>query len=108
MAMSEIIRLDDLCNPRLSAPQSAAIAATRNLVVELSEQAVLDAARARTGLADFGPEDFRTRLRLLVDEWGADTGMIPLQRLTLSNYLVRYASNRLLLPDLWNLSLIHI
>ncbi len=102
MAMSEIIRLDDLRNPRLSAPQSAAIAATRNLVVELSEQAVLDAARARTGLADFGPEDFRTRLRLLVDEWGADTGMIPLQRLTLSNYLVRYASNRLLLQDLWN------
>ena len=50
-AMSEIVRLDDLRNPRLSAPQSAAIDATRDLVVELSEQAVLDAARARTGLA---------------------------------------------------------
>ena len=101
-AMSETIHLDDLRNPRLSTAQRAAIDATRNLVVELSEQAVLDAARKRTGLADFGPEDFRTRLGLLIDEWGTDAGILPLQRMTLNNYLVRYASNRLLLQDLWN------
>ena len=53
---------------------------------------VLAAARESTGLADFGPDDFLERLGLLVDEWGSDAAMRPLQRLNLRNYLVRYAA----------------
>jgi hypothetical protein len=95
------IRIDDLREPRLSAAQQAALDATAGLQVELSVEAVLAAARTRTGLADFGPPDFLERLGLLVHEWGTDTTMYPLQRLNLGNYLVRYASNRLLLQELW-------
>ena len=99
--MSHAIRIDDLREPRLSPAQQAAIDATSGLQVELSVDGVLAAARESTGLADFGPDDFLERLGLLVDEWGSDAAMRPLQRLNLRNYLVRYASNRLLLQDLW-------
>jgi hypothetical protein len=99
--VSNAIRIDDLREPRLSPPQQAAIEATSGLQVELSVDGVLAAARERTGLADFGPSDFLERLGLLVDEWGSDATVFPLQRLNLRNYLVRYASNRLLLQDLW-------
>lgn len=99
--MSHAIRIDDLREPRLSPAQQAAIDATAGLQVELAVDEVLRAARERTGLADFGPPDFLERLGLLVDEWGSDATMRPLQRLNLRNYLVRYAANRLLLQDLW-------
>ena len=99
--MSTAIRIDDLREPRLSPAQQAVIDATAGLQVELSVDEVLAAARERTGLADFGPQDFLERLGLLVDEWGSDAAMRPLQRLNLRNYLVRYAANRLLLQDLW-------
>ena len=99
--MSNAIRIDDLREPRLSPAQQAVIDATAGLQVELSVDEVLCAARERTGLADFGPEDFLERLGLLVDEWSSDAAMRPLQRLNLRNYLVRYAANRLLLQDLW-------
>jgi len=99
--VSNAIRIDDLREPRLSPVQQAAIDATAGLQVELAVDEVLSAARERTGLADFGPPDFLERLGLLVDEWGADATMRPLQRLSLRNYLVRYAANRLLLQDLW-------
>ena len=99
--MSNAIRIDDLREPRLSPAQQAVIDATAGLKVELSVDEVLAAARERTGLADFGPQDFLERLGLLVDEWSSDAAMRPLQRLNLRNYLVRYAANRLLLQDLW-------
>jgi hypothetical protein len=99
--VSHAIRIDDLRTPRLSPAQQAAIEATNGLEVELSVEAVLAAARERTGLADFGPPDFLERLALLVDEWSADATMRPLQRLNLRGYLIRYATNRLLLQDLW-------
>ena len=41
-----------------------------------SERGVLTAARERTGLGDFGPEDFLPRLRLLLEEWGGDGLML--------------------------------
>ena len=66
--MSNAIRIDDLREPRLSPAQQAVIDATAGLQVELSVDEVLCAARERTGLADFGPEDFLERLGLLVDE----------------------------------------
>jgi len=99
--VSNAIRIDDLREPRLTARQQAAIDATAGLQVELTVDGVLATARERTGLADFGPDDFLERLGLLVDEWGSDASVFPLQRMNLRNYLVRYAANRLLLQDLW-------
>jgi hypothetical protein len=101
LTMGNVIEISDLRAPQLTDAQRAALAACEQVQVDFTEAGVLEAARARTGLADFGPDDFRLRLRLLLDEWGSDPDMLPAQRLVLFGYLVRYCSNRLLLQDFW-------
>jgi hypothetical protein len=94
----DTIRIDDLAKPVLTALQRQAIAAAPR--VELNEQAVLDAARARTGLEDFGPEDFRERLRVWLASFEEDEGLGPLGRATMFGEAVRYAASRLRVEDL--------
>ena len=93
------IRITDLTAPQLTDAQHAAIAFGESLNVQLSETDILAQAMHRTGLSDFGPDDFRERLRLLVDEWGGDPELTGIGRLALQRHLVRYASNRLLIRD---------
>jgi hypothetical protein len=97
--MAEIIDITDLANPQLSQAQQGAMAWGESLSVELREEAVLDAARQATGLADFGADDFRARLRLLCEEWDGDRALTKFHRSVLYGYLVRYAKNRLLIED---------
>jgi len=93
------IRIDDLGQPRLNEAQRAALAWGETQKVSLTVDAVLDAARQRTGLSDFGPADFRERLGLLCSEWDGDRPLTALHRGVLFGYLSRYASNRLLIQD---------
>ena len=93
------IEIEDLLSPQLSEGQRQALAHAEAHPVELTEEAVLNAATARTGLADFGPDDFRLRLRRLIDEWNADARMFALNRAMLFNTAQRYAANRLLIQD---------
>jgi hypothetical protein len=93
------IEIEDLLSPQLSEAQRQAIAHAEANPIPLTEEAVLDAARTRTGLSDFGPDDFRERLRRLVDEWNADERMYALNRMVLFSYAVRHAANRLLIQD---------
>lgn len=92
------LRIEDLAHPRLTETQSAGIAFMEANPVEISEEGVLDAARERTGLHDFGPEDFRVRLRRLIDEWNADN-LFQLSRMILRDMIVRHLSTRLLAQD---------
>ena len=94
------IRITDLIAPQLNEAQQAAIAFGESLDLRLSETDILTQAMRRTGLSDFGPDDFRERLRLLVDEWGSDPDLTGIGRLGLQRHLVRYACNRLLIRDL--------
>jgi hypothetical protein len=98
--MAATIEIDDLLTPRLNPAQLAAIAYGDATPVDLSEQAVLEAARAKTGLTDFGPDDFRARLAMLLNEWNADPGLSNIHRITLWGYVTRYAANRLLIQDI--------
>lgn len=100
--MGQTIRIDDLKHPRLTPAQQAAVDYGASLQVDFSEEGILAAARAKTGLDDFGPDDFRVRLRLLCDEWGSDTAVNGLHRSILYGYLFRYACNRLLIQNEWN------
>ena len=100
--MAQSIEIDDLLQPRLGEAQRQAIAHAEANPVVLTVEAVLGAARARTGLSDFGPEDFLGRLRRLVDEWNGDTRMYAMNRAVLFSYAVRHASNRLLIQDVLN------
>ena len=98
--MSQKFSIDDLTDPQLSDEQRAYIASVEANPVTLSEDAILAAARDATGLCDFGPEDFRERLKILLAEWNGDTRAYALKRSFLFNYGIRYATNRLLIQDL--------
>jgi hypothetical protein len=93
------IEFTDLRSPQLTEAQRQAIAAGDANPVRLTEEAVLDAARQATGLTDFGPDDFRERLCRLIDEWNGDKRAYAVKRAFLMRYLMRYASNRLLIRD---------
>jgi hypothetical protein len=63
--------------------------------------AVLDAARLATGLADFGAPDFRERLEIWLKSFDDDTGLNALGRANLFADCVRQASTRLRFEDAW-------
>jgi len=92
--------IDDLRTPVLSDVQRAALAYGEKQQVTLSAGAVLAAAVARTGLEDFGPDDFRERLALQLEEVDQDPERTGLGRLTVWNDALRAAANRLRIRDL--------
>lgn len=94
------ILIDDLARPVPTEALAAAMAAAEAKPPILTEHAVLDAARQRTGLDDFGPEDFRERLRLLLDCTASDAGLTALGRASMAAHLTRLAANRLRVEDM--------
>lgn len=98
--MATRISIDDLRDPQMTDAQRQMIAAVEADPPNLTEDAVLAAAREATGLSDFGPEDFHERLRRLIDEWNGDTRAYAIKRAMLLSYAIRYATNRLLIQDL--------
>jgi hypothetical protein len=98
--MSDEIRIDDLAAPLLNDAQRLALRYGESRRSELTVDAVCAAAAARTGLSDFGPDDFRERLGLQLAEVDADPERSGLGRLILFGDCVRYAANRLLIHDL--------
>jgi len=94
------IRISDLAEPALTPMQAAAIEGAGSVAVKLEEAAVLEAAVEGTGLADFGSEDFRERLRVWLASAEEDADLGPVGRLMVFNDCVRYAANRLRFEDL--------
>jgi hypothetical protein len=94
------IRIEDLRAPALTPLQRAALAHGEKNPVRLDPAAVLDVAVRRTGLDDFGPDDFRERLALWLSEVDADPERTGLGRLVLFQDCVRHAANRLRIRDL--------
>jgi hypothetical protein len=68
--------------------------------VSLKEDVVIAAARQRTGLSDFGSDDFRERLRVWLAAADEDAELNALGRLTVFGTCVRVLANRLRLEDL--------
>ena len=66
----------------------------------LTVDAVCDAARRRTGLGDFGDEDFTVRLGVQLAEMDADEERTGIGRLMMFGDCVRAAANRLRIHDL--------
>ncbi len=99
MADRNEIRITDLAQPVLTAQQRAALEFCDTLEFDFSEPGVLGKAREATGLNDFGAEDFRERLEVLLGEWGNDTGLTGVGRMALHNKLVQHATSRLLIED---------
>ena len=98
--MSDRIRITDLADPRLTDLQKAGLAYGETLETDLRPDAVLEEAAKQTGLADFGPEDFRERLGLWLREVDEDPERTGLGRHMLFGDCVRYAASRLRIHDL--------
>jgi hypothetical protein len=94
------VRIHDLANPELSDIQKKVREAAAQMPVELSETAVLDEARRRTGLSDFGADDFRERLAVWLQSADEDAELGPVGRIGVFRDTVRYAGNRLRFEDL--------
>lgn len=93
------IYIPDLHNPILTPLQTDTLKAAAAYPVTMTEEAILNAARKATGLEDFGPQDFRVRLRKWVDAINASTDLVELARTGLYADMVRFASNRLRVED---------
>jgi len=94
------IRIPDLARPVLTDDQRAAIAYAERMPVTFSEDEVLDAARRQTGLSEFGADDFRERLCVMLRSIDEDRELNALGRLGVFSNLVRYLANRLRFEDL--------
>jgi len=94
------IRITDLAAPRLSDIQRIARRYAEDHPVDLTENAVMAEARARTGIDEFGPDDFRPRMALWLADVDADTNRSGLGRRMVFDYCVRYATNRARIVDL--------
>jgi Sulfotransferase family len=99
MATAETRRIEDLNAPVLTGAQREALAAAEDASVELTVDAVLEAAREQARLQDFGPEDFVERLRLILEVVAWD-GHTRLSQLTTFRRIVDKAVNRLATIDL--------
>ena len=99
ISVSEEIRITDLAQPLRTEMQRSALAYAETLEIELTSQSILHEASQATGLDDFGSLDFVARLELLCDEWGSDTNLVNLGRLSLRNKLLQHAKSRLLIQD---------
>jgi hypothetical protein len=93
------IRIEDLAKPVLSEMQLAALEYGKTLTVDLSVDAVLNAAREQTGFSDFGADDFRERLAIQLQSADEDPWTNELGKLTVFNEKVLNAVSRLRVMD---------
>jgi hypothetical protein len=99
MTAQSKIRLTDLAQPVRSREQQAAYDYGQTQPVEFSETAILQAARERTGLRDFGALDFLPRLRCWAQAADEDSELSAIGRLNIWNEMVRFAATRLRVED---------
>lgn len=97
--MADDIYIDDLAEPVRSELQTMALDYGETLTVELNRESILLEACEKTGLADFGADDFHARIDLLCDEWNSDEDLSGIGRLSLRNKLLLFACSRLLIED---------
>ncbi len=98
--MTTKIHISDLHEPQLSDLQKMARDYGESLSLDMSSAGILQEAMTRTGLEDFGPMDFVSRLDMWLDEVANDPDRLGIGHLSLRNSCVRYAANRLLMRDL--------
>ncbi len=94
-AQSKVYKVDGFKDPTLPEERRLALEAGEAEVLDMSVEAVLGAARAATGLSDFGPMDFTERLGLLLKEVEANDNLWKATKKTFIGFCVKAASNRL-------------
>lgn len=100
MSPPEIIDITDLHNPVLTPLQQQALAGASSYPVQFTSANILNAARAETGLSDFGAADFVERLDVWVQAVNEDVDASDIARINLQQMCVRYAATRLRVEDM--------
>lgn len=95
-----VIDITDLRHPVLTPAQQGALDATASIPLTFTQEAILDAAQAETGLSDFGADDFRERLGVWIQAIEEDENASSITRLNLFQMMVRYAATRLRVEDI--------
>ena len=93
--MSQKIEIEDLANPILTPFQQEAKDYGETLKLNLTTEAILNAASNNSGLKDFGNEAFIERLEVLMQSIMNDEGLAGIGKFGIFNDQVRYAENRL-------------
>jgi hypothetical protein len=86
-------------DPKLLEEKRRALQSAEAEPLDMSVAAVLSAARAQTGLTDFGPADFQERLGLLLSEVEADANVWRSAKAQFVGFCVKAAANRLKCRD---------
>jgi hypothetical protein len=92
---SKIFRIDEFRNPKLADEKRRALETADGEPLDMSVAGVLAAARAQTGLEDFGPADFEERLGRLLGEVRADANVWRTAKAQFVGFCVKAAANRL-------------
>ena len=98
--MAGKILIEDLRAPVLTADQKRLLQEAADNPVRLTEEAVLAAASERARLDDFGSDDFRERLRVILDEVASNDNATELVKTTFFHKSVACATTRLQARDL--------
>ena len=96
----QVFEIDDMRDPVLTPEQQGALAGAALAEFDFSADAILDEAKARTGLDNFGEMDFVERLELWCECVKEDRFLSPLSHAALWGMFVRFASDRLRVEDI--------
>jgi hypothetical protein len=97
-----VLRVEGMREDTRSPEERAALEAAEARPLDMTIDAVLDAARAVTGLTDFGSMNFTERLGLLLSEVGADRNVWKTHKATFVDQCVKAAANRLRIQHYWS------
>ncbi len=103
-AQPEVVHIDDLEAPVLPASlqERARAVAPLAATLRLDADVLCEQAQRETGLADFGPADFRPRLALWLRSFEVDANLSALGRVARYFDALRFLKNRLLVQDQLN------
>lgn len=92
---TQVFHVDEFKDPGLPEEQRKVLEAAEAEALDMSVDGVLRAAVERTGLDDFGPEDFKDRLGRLLSEVEADANVWKSAKKRFVDTCVKAAANRL-------------
>ncbi len=97
----KVLRVEGMREDTRSPEERAALEAAESQPLDMSVGAVLEAARQRAGLDDFGPLDFVERLGALLGEVEADDNVWKTHKAAFVEQCVKAAANRLFIQYFW-------
>jgi hypothetical protein len=96
-----VLRVEGMREDTRSPEERATLEAGQSQPVDLGVEGVLDRARQRTGLEDFGPLEFTERLGRLLAEVAADENVWNFHKAQFAEQCVNAAANRLRIQHYW-------